>query len=576
MEKWTICNRTGDFEGIRRRFGVSDITARLLVNRRITEETETDAFLHPNEKQLNSPELMTGLSEAVDFITQKIREGRKIRIVGDYDVDGIMATFILFDSLGRAGADVDWYIPHRIRDGYGLNEDIMRTASADGVDTVITCDNGISAVAAGIEAAKAGISLIITDHHEVPDEVPPAEVIVDPKQPGDTYPCHEICGAVVASKLGRTVLKRLGTDVPEDEYLEYMAMATICDVVALRGENRTIAALGMEKLRTTSNLGLSALIRATEIDPQTLSEYHVGFILGPCFNATGRIDDAGLAMELLTAKDAAEAEKLADECRRLNEERKEMTAEQEQKTIEKLEALSSIPKVIVLELEDCHESILGIIAGRIKERYNRPAIIVTMSKGNYKGSGRSVVGYNLFEELTAHKEYLLKFGGHPLAAGMTIEKEKLDGFREALNRDCLLNEEDMCRKIQIDAEVSFQLFTPQVVDEIGMLAPFGQGNPAPLFAERGLRVRGMKYIGRDNSFLRFKVVNSGGYEFTALSFFPADETVAEMNQKFGEAEVAKAFAGAENSIVMTAAFVPRINVFRDMTEVQMNIKALRF
>lgn len=575
MDKWTISNRLGDFEAIMSEFGVSEIMARLMVNRGITSGEEVRSFLHPELSDLHSPHLMQNLDAAAELIAAKIASGRRIRVVGDYDVDGIMATYILTDALKLAGADADWYIPHRIRDGYGLNEDIIRTAAADGIDTVVTCDNGISASAASKEAAAHNITLVITDHHEIPEILPDAAVLVDPKAEGETYPCRDICGAVVAAKLAQALFECLRIGEDETRYLEFMAMATICDVVALKGENRVIAKLGMEKLKNTSNYGLAALVRETGIDPAQLSEYHAGFVLGPCFNATGRIDDAGLALELLMSDNPEEASRLALECRNLNEDRKLMTAEQEKAAIDKLESIGELPKVIVLELEDCHESILGIIAGRIKERYNRPAVIVTMSGENYKGSARSIPAYNMFGELKKCGDLLLKFGGHPMAAGLSFAKENLAALRERLNECCTLTEEDMCRKVSIDIEVSFNLFDEDVVGEIGMLAPFGQGNASPLFAERGLKVRNIRYMGKDSSFLKFRLINRFGHEFTAISFNDAADTIRELEDAFGKNEVRRALAGGSNRIVLTAAYVPRVNEFRDTKEMQMIIKALR-
>ncbi|MCR5429457.1 MAG: single-stranded-DNA-specific exonuclease RecJ [Lachnospiraceae bacterium] len=576
MDRWTICNKTADFESIKEKFGVSDIMARLLVNRGLTDPEVIRTFLSPSTADLHSPHLLMNMDGAAALLLKIIEEGRRIRVVGDYDVDGIMATYILNDALRLSGADADWYIPHRIRDGYGLNEEIIKKAAADGVDTVVTCDNGIAAVAASLEAEKHGITLIVTDHHEIPEILPHAAFIVDPKQKEDGYPCPEICGAVVAAKLAQVLFELKGIDADITRYIEFMAMATICDVVPLYGENRVIAKLGTEALKTTSNPGLSALLDETAIDRETLGEYHIGFILGPCFNATGRIDDAGLAFSLLSAKDAAEAARIAHECRELNDERKVMTAEQEAVAAELLgpaEELSD--RVIVLELPDCHESILGIIAGRIKERYNRPAIVVTESGDGYKGSARSIPAYNMFEELTKCKKYLVRFGGHPMAAGLTLQKDKLADFRDALNAGCTLTETDMCRKILIDMEVSFNLFTEDVVAEIEALAPFGAGNCSPLFAERGLKCRSIKYIGKENNYLRFRLINSFGHEFTATCFLDAQSVISQLADRFGRSEVDRALAGGSNSVSFTAAYVPKLNVYRDIKDIQMNIKYIK-
>ena len=576
MDRWTICNKTADFESIKSEFGVSDIMARLLVNRGLTESDGLRAFLDPSESDLHSPHLLLNMDGAAGLLVRKIEEGRRIRVVGDYDVDGIMATYILNDALIRSGAAADWYIPHRIRDGYGLNEEIIRKAAQDGVDTVVTCDNGIAAVAAALEAERLGITLIVTDHHEIPENLPKAAFIVDPKQDGDTYPCPAICGAVVAAKLAQVLFEMRGVDADIMQYIEFMAMATICDVVPLSGENRVIAKLGTEALKTTSNPGLSALLDETGIDRGAIGEYHIGYILGPCMNATGRIDDAGLAFSLLSAQSADEAAAIAHECRELNDERKIMTAEQENEAVKLLGPVEEMEsKVIVLELPDCHESILGIIAGRLKERYNRTAIVVTESQGAYKGSARSIPVYNMFEELSKCSEYLIRFGGHPMAAGLTLEKDKLDLFRDALNSGCRLTDTDMCRKILIDMEVSFNLFTEDIVDEIEKLAPFGAGNNPPLFAERGLKCRSIKFIGKDNSFLRFRLANSFGHEFTATCFLDAQSVIGQMTERFGKSDVDRALTGGTNHISFTAAYVPKVNVYRDSRDIQMNIKYIK-
>lgn len=577
MEKWTICNKTGDFEGIASRFGISRITARLLVNRGLKDEAEIEEFLNPRLENLHDPALMSGMDEAARIICEKISQNRRIRVIGDYDVDGIMATYILTDGLQRAGAEADWYIPHRIRDGYGVNCEMVENAARDGIDTIVTCDNGISAADAAALAKELGITMIVTDHHEAPPVLPEAVVIVDPKKPGDTYPCREICGAVVAAKLVERIIALQGGSPDREHYLEFMAMATVCDVVELKGENRVIAALGLERLRYTDNEGLAALIEATEISPDALTEYHMGFVLGPCFNATGRIDDAGLALELLMSR-GEKAKSIAMRCRQLNEERKQMTSEQEAAAFAAIEDPKNgfdSDSVLLLMLDDCHESILGIIAGRIKERYNKPAIVFTHSNGRLKGSARSIPAYNMFSRLSECADLLSRFGGHPMAAGLSMEEAGFEELKRRLNENSGLTAEDMQRKLSLDAEVSFNLFDMQAIEEISRLAPFGQGNAAPLFAERGLKVRSIRYMGRDNSFLRFRFVNGYGFEFNATCFLDAGELVEELKNKYGGDTVDNAFAGRENDIELTCAYAPKINDYRDMRELQMNIRGVR-
>ncbi|MBR4724857.1 MAG: single-stranded-DNA-specific exonuclease RecJ, partial [Lachnospiraceae bacterium] len=452
MNKWAICNKTGDFEGISKQFGLSAVSARLLVNRDIVEAEKIREFFEPDISMLQSPFLLKNMDKAALLLKEKIGEGMSIRVVGDYDVDGIMATYILTDAIRSCGGKADWYIPHRIRDGYGINPEIIDAAQSEGIDTVVTCDNGIAAFDAAEEAKKVGITMLITDHHELQEKLPDCDIIIDPKQKDDTYPCKDICGAVVAAKLAEALFDRCGIRFEADKYLEFMAMATICDVVSLTGENRAIVKLGLRKLVKTTNPGLAALMREKGIDPENITEYHIGFILGPCFNATGRIDDAGVALNMLIEKDAERASKLAVDCVELNEERKAMTAAEEKKAVQIVDSMEKLPKVLVIELEGCHESILGIIAGRIKEHYSRPAIVATKNPDGYKASARSTEYYNIFEELKKAADLLVKYGGHPMAAGLTIKEGCFEEFVRRLNDNCELEEEDMYKKILLDAE----------------------------------------------------------------------------------------------------------------------------
>ncbi|MCR5323599.1 MAG: single-stranded-DNA-specific exonuclease RecJ [Lachnospiraceae bacterium] len=575
MEKWAIRNKKGDFDGISKRFGISKVSARMLVNRDLCDFEQINEFLNPDISMLHSPAFLKGTKEAVVLLRKKIEEGKRIRIVGDYDVDGIMATYILTDAIRSCGGNVDWYIPHRIRDGYGINSEIIRTAAEDGIDTVVTCDNGIAAFDAADEARKAGITMIVTDHHELQDRLPDCDIIIDPKQKDDNYPCKEICGAVVASKLAVSLFGEMGLEIGNDRYLEFMGMATVCDVVSLQGENRVIAKLGIKKLGLTSNPGLAALIREKGVDTESLSEYHVGFVLGPCFNATGRIDDAGVALNMLMEKDPLTAEKYARECVELNEERKEMTAVQEKKAIDLVDSFEVLPKVLVVELEDCHESILGIIAGRLKEHYSRPAIAATRNNEGYKASARSTENYNIFEELKKCSDLLVKFGGHPMAAGLTIREGCFDEFAKRLNDNCSLCEDDLCKRVLIDAEVAFNAFDERTMNELAMFAPFGTGNPSALFAERNLKVKSMSYIGKENSFLKLALENSFGCSITATLFNNVANVIDEMERKYGRDQVNKAFEGEKNNIVLTAAYYPRFNVYHDIKDIQMNIKYVR-
>lgn len=570
--KWTIFNKIGDFDKICDTFGVSQITARLLVNRDISEEEAVRRFLFPSAKDLHDPFLLDGMQRAVELVSAAIDDKKKIRVVGDYDVDGITATYVLSDALKRMGADADAYIPHRIRDGYGINEEIVRTASRDGVFMIITCDNGISALDAAQTAKELGIKMVITDHHEAGDIIPAADAVVDPKTEGCSYPCREICGAVVAAKLVHALAVIRHENITLMDYIEFLGLATICDVVELTGENRSIARLGMNAMATTRNIGLRHLIENTMTDSQEINEFHLGFIIGPCLNATGRIDDAELALRLFTTEDEAEAREIALKCRDLNEERKLLTSQQEDVAVGICEEMPDSTEVIVVLLENCHESILGIIAGRIKERYNKPTIIMTRSGEFLKGSARSIPEYNMFNHLKLCDDLLVKYGGHPMAAGLSIRPESFSEFVKRLNDDCEISLEDMVPKVKLDAVVSFNLFTEQVINEIESLAPFGTGNGQPLFGEKDMKVLNMRYIGRENAFLRFTFLNSAGSTITAVSFAPAQVTVGTLIDIYGRREVDAAFAGKPNSLSLSVAYVPRMNVYRDIKEIQMNIR----
>lgn len=570
--KWTVFNKKGDFDRICDTFGVSQITARLLINRDINEEEAVRRFLFPSVEDYHDPFLLKGMKEAVSLLSEALDSGTYIRVVGDYDVDGITATYVLTDALRRMGARVDSYIPHRIRDGYGINASIVADAVRDSVGMIITCDNGISAFEAAQAARDSGIRMIVTDHHEVGDRLPEAEVIVDPKQEDCTYPCREICGAVVAAKLVDALARTRHVDFGFASYIEFLALATVCDVVDLRGENRTIAKLGMEAIATTTNLGLRKLVEATIEDSTHITEYSLGFIIGPCLNATGRIDDAQLALKLFESRDEAEATEIAAKCVILNEERKQMTAEQEERAISICEQLPESTKVIVIQLAECHESILGIIAGRLKERYNKPTIVMTRSGDNLKGSARSIPEYNMFTHLKNCEDLMVKYGGHPMAAGLSVRPEDFDEFVRRLNEECELSVEDMCAKVKLDAAVSFNLFDEKVIEEIEALAPFGTGNPPPLFGEKDMKVISLRYIGRDNSFLRFNLQNSMGRSVTAVCFAPASICVDALIGKFGETQVNAAFRGQRNNLTISPGFVPRMNVYRDVREIQMNIR----
>ena len=584
-EKWFINTKTGDFNFIMNTFGVTASTARLLINRGKLNERDIREFLYPDESMLHPQSLLRNLKEAADVIEEKLSSHLRIRVIGDYDADGIMSTYILTHAFKRLGAEADFYIPDRVKDGYGINADMIERAAEDGVDTIVTCDNGIAAVDAGEAAERLGITLIITDHHELQEELPKARVIVDPKQPEDTYPCKNICGAVVAAKLAAELLERKGLAGKGKgciDYIEFMAIATVCDVVPLDGENRTVASLGLKKLNSLyikgigdvskANKGLKALVEGCKLDEVT--EYSIGFVIGPCLNATGRLDLADKAMRMLCAEETEKAHSLARECRELNEERKAMTIQETEKAFKQLEEAGSLDKVLVVELPECHESLAGIIAGRIKEKYMHPVFVLTKSGDIMKGSGRSITGYNMFGEMQKVSGYFLKYGGHPMAAGLSIKAEDVAAFRTEINKNCTLTEDDMKKKVMLDAAVALSAFDEKSIEEIKLFSPCGTENPSPVFGDRNNSVIRMKRIGKNSNYLKFTMEDSRGVKFEAVCFKDAADVIEYLSDKFGQDQVDAAFAGRPNSIKLTISYVPEINEYNGGRSIQMKIQGL--
>lgn len=570
--RWTILNKKGDEAAIRTLTGCPEVVARLLVNRDIYEKEAVRRFLFPNLADLYDPFLMKGMDEACDIIVGELRKGTKMRVVGDYDVDGVMSAYILSEGLKKLGADVDVYLPHRVRDGYGINSDIVSRAHDDGVGLIVTCDNGISAFDAAEKAHELGMLIVVTDHHEAGEQVVAADALVDPKQKGCTYPFREICGAVVAAKLVEALGIKTGGGEKAADYLEYMCLATVCDVVPLIDENRTIVSLGMDALRNTDNPGLKALMRVKQVTPPDINEYKIGFVIGPCINAAGRIDDAMTALSLLKAENEKEAERLALICHDMNEDRKNMSSNAQELAKKIVGEPGDDTRVLVVFLEECHESILGIVAGHIRETYNRPAIILTRSGELLKGSARGVPGANLFDALTSCKDLLAKFGGHALAAGLSLEEKNLDAFREKINSEWPLSIEQMLPVVRLDAVVPFEMMTEETVEWIEKLGPFGAPNEKPLFAQRDLSVISMNYMGKENTSLRFKLRTPAGSVVTASNFFAAEQTVKKLERMFGREEVSAALAGKPGNMKITVAYEARINEFRDIREVQMIVR----
>ena len=551
---WMVQTKRADFSGLAMRLGVSPVAVRVMRNRGLTEEAEMKKYLYGTLDDLYDPRLMKGMEQAAELIVRKLKEGKHVRIIGDYDIDGVCSTYILLKGFQRAAkelsqrcsleagrysvekendAQIDYEIPDRIKDGYGINESIIRQASADGVDTLVTCDNGIAALREISIAKQLGMTVVVTDHHEVPvDEygqiLPPADAVVDPKQDGETYPFHEICGAVVAWKLIRMLYEKLG--IPESEWmdlLEFAAIATVGDVMKLQDENRLIVKYGLKKIGSTKNTGLRKLIEKNNLDIENLSAYHIGFVIGPCLNAGGRLKSAKVALRMLLAEDPERAGEMADELKELNDMRKDMTAKGEAEAIEQVEKQYMDDKVLVVFLPECHESLAGIIAGRLREHFHKPSFVLTRGETTAKGSGRSIEQYHMYQGLCKVSDLLVKFGGHPMAAGLSLEEKDIDEFRRRLNADAELTEEDFVPKIWIDVPMPFEYVNEKIVQELKDLEPFGQGNEKPLFAQKSLVIRNVRVLGKNRNVVKMNLVTETGQPVDGLLFADGDRFLEE-------------------------------------------------
>lgn len=553
-ELWMVQTKRADFSGLAMRLGVSPVAVRVMRNRGLTEEAEMRKYLYGTLDDLYDPRLMKGMEQAAELIARKLKEGKHVRIIGDYDIDGVCSTYILLKGFQRAAkelsqrcsleagrysvekendAQIDYEIPDRIKDGYGINESIIRQASADGVDALVTCDNGIAALREISIAKQLGMTVVVTDHHEVPvDEygqiLPPADAVVDPKQDGETYPFHEICGAVVAWKLIRMLYEKLG--IPESEWmdlLEFAAIATVGDVMKLQDENRLIVKYGLKKIGSTKNTGLRKLIEKNNLDIENLSAYHIGFVIGPCLNAGGRLKSAKVALRMLLAEDPERAGEMADELKELNDMRKDMTAKGEAEAIEQVEKQYMDDKVLVVFLPECHESLAGIIAGRLREHFHKPSFVLTRGETTAKGSGRSIEQYHMYQGLCKVSDLLVKFGGHPMAAGLSLEEKDIDEFRRRLNADAELTEEDFVPKIWIDVPMPFEYVNEKIVQELKDLEPFGQGNEKPLFAQKSLVIRNARVLGKNRNVVKLNLVTETGQPVDGLLFADGDRFLEE-------------------------------------------------
>ncbi|MBO6014978.1 MAG: single-stranded-DNA-specific exonuclease RecJ [Lachnospiraceae bacterium] len=583
MVKWIIWNKKADFEQIGQRFGISPLLAKIIRNRDVVEECAIESFLHGSIKELGSPWLLKDMDKAVLLLKDKITQKKKIRIVGDYDIDGVCATFILKKSLDALGGVADTYIPDRIADGYGLNDDIIRRAKEDGVDTILTCDNGIAAKGQVELAAKLGMSVVITDHHEIPFEVdemgrqvyllPDADAVIDPKREDCGYPFSAICGAYVAYKLVEALYDKMRSCRPEgeQELLTAAAFATVGDVMELQGENRILVREGLRHLKNTNNPCFPALIQVTGLSDTVLSPYHVGFVLGPCINATGRLDMADRALRLLLTDDRVEAARLAGELKDLNESRKEMTAHGVEQGIACVQEQGlDADRILVVYLPDCHESLAGIIAGRLRERYGKPVFVLTDSPEGVKGSGRSISAYDMYANMTKIKDVFEKFGGHRMAAGLSLKKERIAEFRTRINEVCTLSDADMIEKLYIDAVMPIGYATGKLAEELALLEPFGNGNPRPLFAQKRVTLVGARILGKNANVLRLNLQDESGYRVQAVCFSKVGELLENLARDFGEGRVSRLLAG-DGDIRVSIAYYPEINEYQNRRSLQLVI-----
>lgn len=567
-EIWMLQTKRADFNGLAMRLGVSPVAVRIMRNRGLLDESEMRKYLYGTLDDLYDPRQMKGMETAAGIIEKKLIEGKKIRIIGDYDIDGVCSTYILLKGFHRAAGNgqIDYEIPDRIRDGYGINESIIRQAAEDGIDTLVTCDNGIAALKEISIAKQLGMTVVVTDHHEVPVDaygqiLPPADAVVDPKQDGETYPYHEICGAVVAWKLINVIYEDLG--IPEHEWmklLEFAAIATVGDVMKLQDENRLIVKYGLKKIGSTKNTGLRMLVEKNNLDINNLSAYHIGFVIGPCLNAGGRLKSAKVALRMLLEQDPDRVSGLADELKELNDVRKDMTAKGETEAIEQVERFYMSDKVLVVFLPECHESLAGIIAGRLREHFHKPSFVLTRGEQSAKGSGRSIEAYHMYQGLCEVSDLLVKFGGHPMAAGLSIEESDIDEFRRRLNENAKLTEDDFVPQIWIDVPMPFEYVNEKIVDELKGLEPFGQGNEKPLFAQKGLTIRNVRVLGKNRNVVKMNLVTDTGHPFDGLLFADGDRFLEEQT--------------GQNTIDMI--YYPDVNEYNGTRTLQAIIKNYKF
>lgn len=584
MTKWLVTTKKADFNGIGKKFDIHPVTARIIRNRDIIEEDDIRLYLQGGMDELHNPNLLKDATKMIGILKQKIEEKKAIRVIGDYDIDGVMATYILVKALLRCGANVSTKIPDRIRDGYGLNRNLIQSAKEDGIDTIVTCDNGIAAIDEIAFAKELGMTVLVTDHHEIPYKeengrrifkYSVADAVVNPHQPDCPYPYKELCGAAVAWKVVCLLYDAYGISKEEsEEFLENVGFATIGDVMSLQGENRILVKEGLKRIQKTKNAGMRALIAQCELKPEQITAGRIGFRLGPCINASGRLDTAKRSLELFFQEDISRAMYLARELVELNNERKELTDKGVEEAVCYYETHHcQNDKVVVIYLPDVHESIAGIIAGRIREKYYKPTFILTKAEDKgVKGSGRSIEEYSMYEEMCKCQELFSKFGGHPMAAGLSMPIENVDLFREKINRVCTLSEEELTEKIRIDVPMPIDYVYPELIGEFSILEPFGKGNTKPVFADKGIRIKRMQTIGKNQDTLKFEFLTKNNITVSGVLFREKEQMVSYLEDKFGKEQVEAAYLGKPNTIELSIIYTPEINTFRGIHSVQIIVE----
>lgn len=586
MEKWIEIRKGGNFMEMAKKYGIDPLIARIIRNRDIIDEKEITEYLYGGKEALHNPHLLKDVDKAAEIIAEGIAEKKTMRIIGDYDIDGVNATYILLDGIRRCGGNVDAAIPDRMKDGYGINEHLIEQALSDGKELLITCDNGIAAINEINFAKEKGMTVVVTDHHEIPYRNTEqgkeflrsnADAIVNPKQADCPYPCKGICGAVVAWKLVQVLYERMDIPVEEaDIFIENAGFATVGDVMDLTGENRILVKLGLKALEHTKNPGMKALIAKNKLSDKPLSAYHIGFVLGPCINASGRLDTAKRSLELLLERDEVKASALAGELVELNESRKYMTQQETQKALEQIEKEGrEKDKVLVVYLPECHESLAGIIAGRIREAYQRPVFVLTRGEEGVKGSGRSIEAYSMFDKMTEVAELFTKYGGHPMAAGLSMREEDIDKLREQLNQKAELSEEDMAEVVRLDAVLPMSYFTVDTIRQLSVLEPCGKSNTKPVFADRNIKITRAGIVGVNRNVLKLHLLDSKGNPVAGVYFGEVEKFLTFLSEKFGSEEVDAAMHGKENIIQFAAVYEPAVDTYSGRESVQAIIRRFR-